>query len=125
MQHGRPVAVLGGVRIPFCRQNTAYADVGNLGLSGGPLQQLQHALVQRPAGAQRFGRVEVRRQQGQLAISGVGSQLGQIAAQQGGHLSGGGGRQCGPLRGRAIAQFDGDDTVEHGKLGGGLRHMES
>ena len=33
MQYGRPVAVLGGVRIPFCRQNTAYADVGNLGLS--------------------------------------------------------------------------------------------
>jgi acetyl-CoA C-acetyltransferase len=33
MQHGRKVAVLGGVRIPFCRQNTAYADVGNLGLS--------------------------------------------------------------------------------------------
>ncbi|MCL6619301.1 acetyl-CoA C-acetyltransferase [Thermomonas hydrothermalis] len=33
MQFGRPVAVLGGVRIPFCRQNTAYADVGNLGLS--------------------------------------------------------------------------------------------
>lgn len=29
----RPVAVLGGVRIPFCRQNTAYADVGNLGMS--------------------------------------------------------------------------------------------
>ncbi|MFT4197817.1 MAG: acetyl-CoA C-acetyltransferase [Pseudoxanthomonas sp.] len=29
----RPVAILGGVRIPFCRQNTAYADVGNLGLS--------------------------------------------------------------------------------------------
>lgn len=33
MQHGRPVAILGGVRIPFCRQNTAYADVGNLGMS--------------------------------------------------------------------------------------------
>jgi acetyl-CoA C-acetyltransferase len=33
MQHGRKVAVLGGVRIPFCRQNTAYSDVGNLGLS--------------------------------------------------------------------------------------------
>lgn len=33
MQHGRPVAVLGGIRIPFCRQNTAYADVGNLGMS--------------------------------------------------------------------------------------------
>ena len=33
MQLHRPVAVLGGVRIPFCRQNTAYADVGNLGMS--------------------------------------------------------------------------------------------
>ena len=33
MLHGRPVAVLGGARIPFCRQNTAYADVGNLGMS--------------------------------------------------------------------------------------------
>lgn len=29
----RRVAVLGGVRIPFCRNNTAYADVGNLGMS--------------------------------------------------------------------------------------------
>ncbi|MGY0505889.1 acetyl-CoA C-acetyltransferase [Luteimonas sp. e5] len=33
MSQARPVAVLGGIRIPFCRQNTAYADVGNLGLS--------------------------------------------------------------------------------------------
>ncbi len=33
MRPARPVAVLGGVRIPFCRQNTAYADVGNLGMS--------------------------------------------------------------------------------------------
>ena len=33
MSQSRRVAVLGGVRIPFCRQNTAYADVGNLGLS--------------------------------------------------------------------------------------------
>ncbi|MCA1714129.1 MAG: acetyl-CoA C-acetyltransferase, partial [Gammaproteobacteria bacterium] len=33
MPFARPVAVLGGVRIPFCRQNTAYADVGNLGMS--------------------------------------------------------------------------------------------
>jgi len=33
MLNARPVAVLGGVRIPFCRQNTAYADVGNLGMS--------------------------------------------------------------------------------------------
>ncbi len=29
----RQVAVLGGVRIPFCRSNTAYIEVGNLGLS--------------------------------------------------------------------------------------------
>lgn len=29
----QPVAVLGGVRIPFCRSNTAYCDVGNLGMS--------------------------------------------------------------------------------------------
>ncbi len=28
----RRVAVLGGVRIPFCRNNTAYADVGNFGM---------------------------------------------------------------------------------------------
>lgn len=33
MLQGRPVAILGGVRIPFCRRNTAYADIGNLGLS--------------------------------------------------------------------------------------------
>jgi len=33
MLQGRSVAVLGGVRIPFCRQNTAYSDVGNLGMS--------------------------------------------------------------------------------------------
>jgi len=33
MLNTRPVAVLGGVRIPFSRQNTAYADVGNLGMS--------------------------------------------------------------------------------------------
>jgi len=31
--NARPVAVVGGVRIPFCRQNTAYADVGNFGMS--------------------------------------------------------------------------------------------
>ena len=29
----RRVAILGGVRIPFCKNNTAYFDVGNLGLS--------------------------------------------------------------------------------------------
>lgn len=33
MRASRKVAVLGGVRIPFCRNNTAYADVGNLGMS--------------------------------------------------------------------------------------------
>ncbi|MDW8478672.1 MAG: acetyl-CoA C-acetyltransferase [Xanthomonadales bacterium] len=29
----RPVAVLGGIRIPFCRANTAYAELGNLELA--------------------------------------------------------------------------------------------
>ncbi len=29
----RRVAVIGGTRIPFCRHNTAYADVGNFGMS--------------------------------------------------------------------------------------------
>src|SRR5690348_949137 len=29
----RRVAVLGGVRIPFCKRDTAYADLGNLGMS--------------------------------------------------------------------------------------------
>jgi hypothetical protein len=33
MQHGRPVAILGGSRIPFCRNNTAYFDLGNVGMS--------------------------------------------------------------------------------------------
>src|SRR4029077_10104603 len=27
------VSILGGVRIPFCRNNTAYADVGNFGMA--------------------------------------------------------------------------------------------
>ena len=27
------VAIIGGIRIPFCRNNTAYANVGNLGMS--------------------------------------------------------------------------------------------
>ena len=27
------VGIVGGIRIPFCRNNTAYADVGNLGMS--------------------------------------------------------------------------------------------
>jgi len=31
--NARPVAIVGGVRIPFCRQHTAYAGVGNLGMS--------------------------------------------------------------------------------------------
>ena len=29
----RRVGVIGGVRIPFCRNNTAYAEVGNFGMS--------------------------------------------------------------------------------------------
>ena len=33
MSTARRVAILGGVRIPFCRNNTAYFDIGNLGMS--------------------------------------------------------------------------------------------
>ncbi len=33
MSSARRVAILGGVRIPFCKNNTAYFDVGNLGMS--------------------------------------------------------------------------------------------
>ncbi|HEX5757235.1 MAG TPA: acetyl-CoA C-acetyltransferase [Arenimonas sp.] len=33
MTQPRRVAILGGVRIPFCRNNTAYFDVGNMGMS--------------------------------------------------------------------------------------------
>lgn len=29
----RPAAIIGGTRIPFCRNNTAYTDIGNLGMS--------------------------------------------------------------------------------------------
>ena len=29
----KPAAIIGGTRIPFCRNNTAYADLGNLGMS--------------------------------------------------------------------------------------------
>ena len=32
-QSPRRAGVIGGVRIPFCRNNTAYYDVGNLGMS--------------------------------------------------------------------------------------------
>ena len=28
----KPAAIIGGIRIPFCRSNTAYSDVGNFGL---------------------------------------------------------------------------------------------
>lgn len=37
------VAVIGGVRIPFCRNNTAYADVGNFGMG----VKVMGALVER------------------------------------------------------------------------------
>jgi len=33
MTNLKRVAILGGVRIPFCRNNTAYADVGNFGMA--------------------------------------------------------------------------------------------
>lgn len=45
MQAMRRVAILGGVRVPFCRNNTAYFDIGNLGLStivlGGLVEKFQ------------------------------------------------------------------------------------
>ena len=33
MNSTRRVGIIGGVRIPFCRNNTAYADVGNFGMA--------------------------------------------------------------------------------------------
>src|SRR5262249_3786549 len=33
MSSTQRVAILGGVRIPFCRNNTAYADIGNFGMA--------------------------------------------------------------------------------------------
>ncbi|HVT32460.1 MAG TPA: acetyl-CoA C-acetyltransferase [Rhodanobacteraceae bacterium] len=33
MTTSRRVGIIGGVRIPFCRNNTAYADIGNFGMS--------------------------------------------------------------------------------------------
>jgi len=36
----RPVAILGGIRIPFCRSNTAYQDLSNLDLLGCTLDGL-------------------------------------------------------------------------------------
>ena len=33
MSQARRVAILGGSRIPFCRNNTAYFDLGNVGMS--------------------------------------------------------------------------------------------
>ncbi len=39
----RRVGVIGGIRIPFCRNNTAYADVGNFGMS----VKVMGALVER------------------------------------------------------------------------------
>jgi acetyl-CoA C-acetyltransferase len=45
MSSTRRVAILGGIRIPFCRNNSAYFDVGNLGLStvvlGGLVEKFQ------------------------------------------------------------------------------------
>ncbi|MET0640692.1 MAG: acetyl-CoA C-acyltransferase, partial [Hyphomicrobium sp.] len=36
----RRVAVIGGVRIPFCRSNTLYADQSNLDMMAGALNGL-------------------------------------------------------------------------------------
>lgn len=46
MQQLNRVAIIGGTRIPFCRSNTAYADLSNLDMLSDTLQQLvdQHQL---------------------------------------------------------------------------------
>jgi len=53
------VAVLGGVRIPFCRNNTAYADVGNFGMAVKTLGALveQYGLHGLELGEVAFGAV--------------------------------------------------------------------
>src|SRR5215469_16065298 len=53
------VAVLGGVRIPFCRNNTAYADVGNFGMAVKTLGSLveQYGLHGLELGEVAFGAV--------------------------------------------------------------------
>ncbi|OPZ12139.1 MAG: 3-ketoacyl-CoA thiolase [Alphaproteobacteria bacterium ADurb.BinA280] len=55
----RPVGILGGVRIPFCRNNTAYADVGNLGMSIRTLGALveRFGLQGKPVGEVALGAV--------------------------------------------------------------------
>jgi acetyl-CoA C-acetyltransferase len=53
------VAILGGVRIPFCRNNTAYADVGNFGMAVKTLGALveQYGLHGLELGEVAFGAV--------------------------------------------------------------------
>ena len=40
MQQLNRVAIIGGTRVPFCRSNTAYADLSNLDMLSDTLQQL-------------------------------------------------------------------------------------
>jgi len=53
------VGVIGGVRIPFCRNNTAYADVGNFGMSVKTLGSLveRYGLHGQELGEVAFGSV--------------------------------------------------------------------
>jgi len=55
----RRVAILGGVRIPFCRNNTAYAEVGNFGMAVKTLGSLveQYGLHGLELGEVAFGAV--------------------------------------------------------------------
>ena len=59
MSTTRRVAIIGGVRIPFCRNNTAYADVGNFGMAVKTLGALveQYGLHGLELGEVAFGAV--------------------------------------------------------------------
>jgi len=53
------VGVIGGIRIPFCRNNTAYADVGNFGMAVKTLGSLveRYGLHGQELGEVAFGAV--------------------------------------------------------------------
>ena len=60
----RPVAILGGTRIPFCRSNTAYSEIGNLDMAIKTLGALveRYGLNDAVLGEVAFGAVTPRHQ---------------------------------------------------------------
>ena len=77
-------------------------------------QQFDDAPMQRPAGSQRFGRIEMRGHQRQVAVAHAGHQRRKVATEQGREVAGGSDAQRGALRWRAVAQFQRDDATEDG-----------